>query len=145
MLLVLDRGESAALAGITAGAIALPGLASGPARGAWLDRTQRRFRVIAAEQALGAAGLGSLALLVGHVPAAVAVALAAATGLLQPLSTGGMTSVLTGFAEEGSLTRATSLEAASFGAASVAGPLLAAVVVGAGGAARRGARRSRRW
>jgi hypothetical protein len=43
--------------------------------------------------------------------------------------------VLTGFADEGFLTRATSLEAASFGAASVAGPLLAAVVVGAGGAA----------
>jgi MFS family permease len=135
VLLVLDRGESAAVAGITAGAIALPGLASGPVLGAWLDRAERRSRVIAAEQALGAAGLASLALLVGHVPAAATVALAAATGVLQPLSTGGMTSVLTGYAEEGFLPRATSREAASFGAANVAGPLLAAILVGASGAA----------
>jgi hypothetical protein len=103
--------------------------------GAWLDRARRPLAVIAAEQAVGALGLVSLAVAVGHVPAAAIVAIAAATGALQPLSTGGMTSVLTGLADEEYLPRATSFEAASFGGASVTGPLLAALIAGVESAA----------
>ena len=134
VLLVLGRGEGAALAGITAGALALPGIATGPLLGATLDRARRPLRLIAAEQAVGAAGLCALALAVGHVPAALTVALAVLTGAMQPLSTGGMTSVITGRSGEEFVARATSVEAASFGAATVAGPLLAAVLAGAVGA-----------
>ena len=89
VLLVLGRGEGAALAGITAGALALPGIATGPLLGARLDRARRPLRLIAVEQAVGAAGLCALAITVGHVPAAATVALAALTGAMQPLSTGG--------------------------------------------------------
>ena len=135
VLLVLARGEGAALAGVTAGALALPGVITGPVLGAWLDRARRPLTVIAAEQAAGAAGLAALVVAVGHVPVAVTVLLAAATGAFQPLSTGGMTSVLTGLSDEEYLPRATSFEAASFGTASVAGPMLAALLAGAGGAA----------
>jgi hypothetical protein len=135
VLLVLARGQGAALAGVTAGALALPGVITGPVLGAWLDRARRPLAVIAAEQAVGAAGLAALAVAVGHVPAALTILLAAATGALQPLSTGGMTSVLTGLSDEEYLPRATSFEAASFGTASVAGPMLAALIAGVGGAA----------
>lgn len=135
VLLVLGRGEGAALAGITAGALALPGIVTGPVLGAWLDRARRPLRVIGAEQVVGAVGLCALAIAVGHVPAAATVLLAIVTGALQPLSTGGMTSVLTGLSGEEFVPRATSVEAASFGAATVAGPLLAAVLVGAAGGA----------
>ena len=51
-----------------------------------------------------------------------------------------MTSVLTGLSGEEFVTRATSVEAASFGAATVAGPLLAATLAGAAGAGGRGRR-----
>ena len=46
-----------------------------------------------------------------------------------------MTSVLTGLSGEEFVARATSVEAASFGAATVAGPLLAAILAGTAGAA----------
>lgn len=134
VLLVLARGQGVALAGVTAAALALPGLVTGPVLGALLDRARRPLRVIAVEQVIGAAGLALLAVLVGHVPAATTLLLAGATGALQPLSTGGMTSVLTG-ADEDFLPWATSVEAASFGTASVVGPLLAAVLAGLEGAA----------
>jgi predicted MFS family arabinose efflux permease len=134
VLLVLARGQGLAIAGITAGALALPGVITGPVLGALLDRAPRPLRVISVEQAIGAVGLALLAVSVGHVPAALTVLLAGATGALQPLSTGGMTSVLTG-ADEEFLPRATSVEAASFGTASVIGPLLAAVLAGLEGAA----------
>jgi Major Facilitator Superfamily len=135
VLLVLARGQGVALAGVTAGALALPGVLTGPVLGAWLDRARRPLGVIAAEQVVGAAGLLALAILVGHVPAAATVFIAGVTGALQPLSTGGMTSVLTGLADEEYLPRATSFEAASFGTASVVGPLLAAAIAGVEGAA----------
>ena len=135
VLLVLARGEGVAIAGVTAGALALPGVITGPVLGAWLDRARRPLRVIAAEQVIGAAGLGTLAVAVGHVPAALTILLAAVTGALQPLSTGGMTGVLTGLSDEEYLPRATSFEAASFGTASVAGPMLAALLAGVAGAA----------
>ena len=134
VLLVLARGETATLAGITAGALALPGIATGPLLGARLDRASRPLRLIAAEQAVGAAGLCVLAAAVGHIPAAATVALAALTGAMQPLSTGGMTSVLTGLSGDEFIARATSVEAASFGAATVAGPLLAATLASVAGA-----------
>ena len=134
VLLVLARGQGLALAGIMAAALALPGVVTGPVLGTMLDRTRRPLRVISVEQAIGAVGLALLAALIGHVPAAVTVLLAGVTGALQPLSTGGMTSVLTG-ADEEFLPRATSIEAASFGTASVVGPLLAAVLAGVEGAA----------
>lgn len=135
VLLVLERGEGAALAGVIAGALALPGILTGPLLGGLLDRARRPLRVIAAEQVIGAVGLAALALAVGNAPAIVSVGLAILTGALQPLSTGGMTGVLTGLSGESFVARATSLEAASFGAATVAGPLLAATVAGLAGAA----------
>jgi predicted MFS family arabinose efflux permease len=134
VLLMLDRGEPAALAGLVAGLIALPGIATGPLLGAWLDRSPRRRHLIALEQGLGAAGFAAIALLAGHVPEAAILALALATGALQPLSTGGMTSLLT-HAGSTETSRASSLEAANFFGAGFLGPLLAAILAGTAGAA----------
>ncbi len=135
VLLVLERGEGAALAGVIAGALALPGILTGPLLGGLLDRARRPLRVIAAEQVIGAVGLAALALAVGNAPAIVSVGLAILDRRPAAALDRRDDGVLTGLSGETFVARATSLEAASFGAATVAGPLLAATVAGLAGAA----------
>ena len=52
VLLVLDRTDSPALAGITGAAYALPAVVTGPLLGAWLDRTPYRRSALALNQAV---------------------------------------------------------------------------------------------
>ncbi|WP_433008198.1 MFS transporter [Kribbella sp. CA-294648] len=131
VLLVLERTDSAALAGLTGAAYALPAVITGPLLGAWLDRTQYRRTALAVSQAvLGAVMLAMLAV-VGHTAAWVTPVLAAVAGTTLPLVSGGFTSMLPSLVPSERLPRANSLEAASFGIAAITGPAAAATLAAA--------------
>jgi len=131
VLLVLDRTDSPALAGLTGAAYALPAMITGPILGAWLDRTPYRRTALGINQAvLGAVMLAMLAV-VGHSSHWMTPALAAIAGVTLPMVTGGFTSMLPSLVPQPLLVRANSLEAASFGAATVTGPAAAATIAAA--------------
>jgi MFS family permease len=131
VLLVLTRTDSPALAGLTGASYALPAVITGPLLGAWLDRTRYRRTALAVNQAvLGGVMLTMLAV-VGHTAAWVTPALAAVAGTTLPLVSGGFTSMLPSLVPQSLLPRANSLEAASFGAATITGPAAAATITAA--------------
>lgn len=131
VLLVLERTDSPALAGLTGAAYALPAVVTGPLLGAWLDRTRYRRTALAVNQAvLGAVMLTMLAV-VGHTAAWITPALAAVAGTTLPLVSGGFTSMLPSLVPQAVLPRANSLEAASFGTAAITGPAAAATITAA--------------
>jgi MFS family permease len=128
VLLVLERTDNPALAGLTGAAYALPAIATGPLLGAWLDRTAHQRTALALSQVV--VGLVMVAMLVvvgrgSHWPAPV---LAAIAGTTLPLVSGGFTSMLPSLVRPEQLPRANSLEAASFGIATITGPAVAATV-----------------
>ncbi|TDW19314.1 MFS transporter [Kribbella kalugense] len=128
VLLVLDRTDSPALAGITGAAYALPAIVTGPLLGAWLDRTPYRRSALAVNQAtLGVVMLGLLAV-VGHSAHWIAPALAAVAGATLPLVSGGFTSMLPSLFRPERLARANSFESVSFSTATIAGPATAATI-----------------
>lgn len=128
VLLVLDRTDSPALAGLTGAAYALPAIVTGPLLGAWLDRTAYRRSALAVNQAtLGAVMLGLLAV-VGHSPNWIPPTLAAVAGATLPLVSGGFTSMLPSLFREERLARANAFESVSFSSATIAGPSTAATV-----------------
>lgn len=131
VLLVLDRTDSAALAGLTGAAYALPAIVTGPLLGAWLDRTQYRRTALALNQAVLGAVMVAMLAVVGHSPHWVTPALAALAGTTLPLVSGGFTSMLPSLVPAERLPRANSLEAASFGAATITGPAAAATIAAA--------------
>ena len=131
VLLVLERTDSPALAGLTGAAYALPAVVTGPLLGTWLDRTPYRRTALGLNQAvLGAVMLAMLAV-VGHTAHWVTPALAALAGTTLPLVSGGFTSMLPSLVPQPLLARANSLEAASFGAATITGPAAAATIAAA--------------
>jgi hypothetical protein len=132
VLLVLDRTGSAALAGASVAAFALPSVASGPFLGAWLDRRARPVALIALDQALSFAGLVGLAFAATGGWAAV-LSLSFVAGVSSPLSYGALTSLLPALVERETLGEANAVEAASFNAAVVGGPTLAGVAVATAG------------
>ncbi|MFK4108703.1 MFS transporter [Streptomyces sp. NPDC002176] len=111
---------SALLAGITVSAVV-----GGPVLGALLDRAERPGRLLAGAIALYGGGLGLILLGLGRVPFTATLALAVATGLVGPALAGGWTAQLPRVALEGPSARANTLDAMTFGAASLAGPALA--------------------
>lgn len=131
VLLVLDRTDSAALAGITGAAYALPAIVTGPLLGAWLDRTPYRRTALALNQTVVGAVMIAMLAVVGHSPHWVTPALAALAGMTLPLVSGGFTSMLPSLVPPERLPRANSLEAASFGAATITGPAAAATIAAA--------------
>ncbi|WP_112244161.1 MFS transporter [Kribbella monticola] len=128
VLLVLERTDSAALAGVTGAAYAVPAIATGPLLGAWLDRTQYRRTALALNQAVLGAVMLSMLVVVGHSAHWVTPVLAAVAGTTLPLVSGGFTSMLPSLVSQDALPRANSLEAASFGAATITGPAAAATI-----------------
>lgn len=106
----------------------------GPVLGALIDRSGRPGRVLALTLAGYAAGLAVVLASVGHLPVAVVTLAAALTGLLNPAVAGGWTAQLPGVVPAERFGRANSLDALTFGAASLAGPALAGVVASAAGA-----------
>jgi MFS family permease len=131
VLLVLERTDSPGLAGLTGAAYALPAIATGPLLGAWLDRTQHRRAAIALNQVLVAAVMLGLLAVTGHGPHWITPALAAVAGTTLPLVSGGFTSMLPSLVPQPLLAGANSLEAASFGAATITGPAAAATIAAA--------------
>lgn len=128
VLLVLERTGRAGLAGLAAGAYAFPAVLTGPLLGTWLDRTTRRRTALALNQAvLGVTVLGLLGV-VGHAPVWVTPLLAAVAGITLPMVSGGFSSMLPALVPAGRLPRANSLDAASFGLATICAPGTAATV-----------------
>src|SRR3954449_8254421 len=68
VLLILDRTDSAALAGLTIAAVTLPSIVTGPLIGAWLDRSASRTRLMITDQVLAATSVVLMVLLVGEIP-----------------------------------------------------------------------------
>lgn len=131
VLLVLERTDSPALAGVTGAGYALPAIVTGPLLGAWLDRTAHRRTALAVSQAVLGGVMLSMLAVVGHSPHWVTPALAAVAGTMLPLVSGGFTSMLPSLVPSERLARANSLEAASFGAATITGPAAAATIAAA--------------
>ncbi|MEV8375526.1 MFS transporter [Kribbella sp. NPDC056861] len=128
VLLVLERTDSAALAGVTGAAYALPAIVTGPLLGAWLDRTAYRRTALAVNQAVLGGVMVAMLAVVGHSAHWVTPVLAAVAGTTLPLVSGGFTSMLPSLVPGDRLPRANSLEAASFGAATITGPAAAATI-----------------
>jgi MFS family permease len=131
VLLVLERTDSPGLAGLTGAAYALPAIVTGPLLGAWLDHTQYRRAALALNQAVLAVVMLSLLAVVGHTAHWITPALAAVAGTTLPMASGGFTSMLPSLVPQPLLARANSLEAASFGTATITGPAAAATIAAA--------------
>jgi predicted MFS family arabinose efflux permease len=125
VLLVLERTDSAGLAGAAVAAITLPSLISGPLLGAWLDLTGRRRTLMVIDQIVIACVLVALVLLVGHAPAWVIPLVVLPAGITYPLSFGGFTSMIPALVPGELLPPANAVETTSFNAALVVGPALA--------------------
>ena len=136
VLLVLDRTDSASLAGLAVAAITLPSLISGPLLGAWLDLTGRRRWLMVLDQLLISTMLVVLVAAspatrpTGCIPLVVLMA-----GLTYPLSFGGFTSFIPVIVPDDLLAPANALETTSFNSALVVGPALAGTLSGAFGPA----------
>ncbi|WP_309057646.1 MFS transporter [Streptomyces sp.] len=112
---------SALLAGIAAAAAL-----GGPALGPFLDRVDRPGRLLAGALAGYAAGLVLVAGALGRLPFAAILAVAVCTGLAGPALSAGWTAQLPRAAGDGEgLDRANALDAMTFCAAGLAGPVLA--------------------
>jgi MFS family permease len=133
VLYVLEQTGSATAAGATVAGFALPSLVSGPLLGAWLDRSARRVRLIALDQLVTGASLAGVALLAGSVPAWVLPLVALPAGVMLPLSSGGLTSLMPATVGDDLLLAANALEASSFNLAIIAGPALAGTLAAAAG------------
>jgi predicted MFS family arabinose efflux permease len=130
VLLVLERTDSAALAGAAVAAITLPSLISGPLLGAWLDLTGRRRTLMVVDQLVIACVLVALVLLVGHAPAWVIPLAVLPAGITYPLSFGGFTSMIPALVPGELLPPANAVETTSFNSALVMGPALAGTLSG---------------
>lgn len=135
VLLVLDRTDSAGLAGLAVAAITLPSLISGPLLGAWLDITGRRRRLMVIDQLLIATMLVVLVLVAGNTSNWVIPLVVLIAGLTYPLSFGGFTSFIPVLVPDELLPPANALETTSFKSALVIGPALAGTISGAFGPA----------
>src|SRR4051812_12110942 len=123
VLLALERTGSAALAGALVAAITLPSLFTAPLLGAWLDLRGQRKALMMVDQAIAAAALVAIALLVGRASDGLVLVIAFLAGLTWPLSFGGFTSLIPVIVPEELLPRANAIEAASLNFALIAGPL----------------------
>ncbi|MFJ7128510.1 MFS transporter [Streptomyces sp. NPDC098101] len=108
------------LAGVTVSAVL-----GGPVLGSFLDRARRPGRLLAVALALYAAGLTAVLMGLGRLPFGLTLALAVLTGLLGPALSGGWTAQLPAVVGADRLARANALDAMTFSAAGLAGPVLA--------------------
>jgi len=133
-LLVLERTDSAALAGASVAAFTFPSLASGSVLGAMLDRSARPLRLISLDQAVAGTAASALAFAPEGTPDVVLPLLCLTAGVTAPLSYGGVTGLLPEVVPERLLPATNTLEAASFNIAIVAGPALAGTLAAGFGA-----------
>jgi MFS family permease len=135
VLLVLDRTQNIALAGLTAAAAVLPGAVSGPVLGAWLDVARRRRVLIVIDQLTSTITLLAIVVLAGHAPNWTVPTVAALYSVTRPFSSGTFFSALAELAGPELLDQASRIEATSINLSFVVGPALAGVLAGAAGAA----------
>lgn len=131
LLLGLSVDGSAATGSALLAGLTISAAAGGPLLGALLDRSPRPGRLLAWALLAYAGGLGAVLALV-ELPAAIVVAIAA--GLLNPALAGGWTAQLPQVRGGTPLERASTLDAMTFTAASLAGPGLAGLVAAYAGA-----------
>jgi MFS family permease len=134
LLLGLSATGSPALGSALIAGLTISSGVGGPLLGAVLDRSPVPGRLLAAALLVYAGGVAAVAALVGDVPAAMAVAVAVVAGCAGPALTGGWTAQLPRVVATPALGRAFSLDAATYGAASLAGPALAGGIAAALGA-----------
>jgi MFS family permease len=134
VLLVIARTHNPRLAGLVVAAFTVPTLVTGPVIGAYLDRLKAKRALFAANQVALAAALTGVAVLAGHAPGVVLIALGLLAGLTAPVLTGGFSSLVPLVVPPGRLRRANALDAASYNVAGLAGPALVAVLAGVAGA-----------
>jgi MFS family permease len=134
VLLVIARTHNPRLAGLVVAAFTVPTLVTGPVIGAYLDQLKAKRALFAANQFTLAATLTGVAVLAGHVPGVVLIALGLLAGITAPVLTGGFSSLVPLMVPPGGLRRANALDAASYNVAGLAGPALVAVLAGAAGA-----------
>ncbi|MEW5659831.1 MFS transporter [Streptomyces cinereoruber] len=116
---------SAADASLLLAGVTVSSVLGGPVLGSLLDRAERPGRLLAAALALYAAGLTAVLVGLGRLPFALTLAAAVLTGLLGPALSGGWTAQLRAVVRDDRLDRANALDAMTFGAAGLAGPVLA--------------------
>ncbi len=135
VLFVLDRTDSAALAGATVAAVTLPSLVTGPLLGAHMDITGRRRTLMLVDGALMISTLVMILALAGTAPDWLIPVAALAGGLTWPLSFGGFTSLIGPLVGERLLAPANALEASSINTALVIGPAIAGTLSATAGPA----------
>jgi len=134
LLLGLAVTSSARTASLLYAALTIAGGCGGPLFGVLLDRSAAPGRLLARALAGYAAGLGVVAVVLGHLPLLAVTGLAAAAGFLAPSLTGGWTSRLPDIVPGSRLARGYSLDVSTYAAAALIGPALAGLVAAAAGA-----------
>jgi predicted MFS family arabinose efflux permease len=123
VLFVLDRTNSAALAGAAVAGYTLPAVLTGPLLGAWLASAGKRATLALAGNELVLAVVAvALVLTVGHVPAAVVVVLTAFAGY---------SSLLPAMVDRQALAKANTVDAMSVNGPAIAGPAVAGTLAAA--------------
>ena len=133
VLLILDRGGSPTLAGLTVAAFTFPAIFSGPFIGAWLDRTGRRSLIYKIDRLLLTCVLLAILAAAGHAPDFVLPLLALVAGVTLPVTFSGFTSMIPLMVVEDMLPSANAVEAASQNMALIGGPGLAGLLAAAAG------------
>lgn len=134
-LLLLGLSSSTAVTGSALlAALTIAAAFGGPVLGAVLDRARSPGRVLATALAGYAVGLALITVAFGRVPFALVLATAALAGLLNPAVAGGWTAQLPALVPPERLPRASTLDAMTFTAASLAGPGLAGLLANLAGA-----------
>src|ERR1700756_1183715 len=94
VLLILQRTNDLALAGVVIAAATLPGAITGPFLGGWLDVTANRRRLIVLDRLATTLSLAAVLLLAGHAPNWLLPLAALLYGITSPLSAGAFSAVL---------------------------------------------------
>jgi MFS family permease len=134
LLLGLSVTGSPAVGSALLAGLSISSGVGGPVLGAVLDRSPAPGRLLAGALVVYAGGVALLGALVGSVPAALAVAVAVLAGCAGPALTGGWTAQLPRVVERSAIQRGFTVDAATYGAAALAGPALAGLVAAALGA-----------
>jgi len=130
ILLALDRTKSAAVGGVLTAATMLPHIVAAPAAGLLSDRVRSvRLLYVVALLTFGA-GLAGTAFTLGSTHLAVPLACALISGIVGPLLTGGMTSLLGELLPAPALPCAFAVDSATYNVSGIVAPAMVALVAG---------------
>ena len=129
-LLAVERTGSAALGGALIAVLLVPHVAVAPAIGMLVDRIRRPGWVVAGAAVLFGTALALAAASVGRAPTPLVLGVLLVGGCGGPALTGGLSSRLADLVPARWLPRAGGLDSVTYNVAGIAGPALAAVLVG---------------